>query len=335
MFINKKAKRLFKNFSLTLIANFLSLIISASTVLIVPRFVGVDQYGYFQLFLFYSAYSGFLLLGWNDGIYLRYGGKRYENLNKDLFFSQLHMSFVLQAIIAGLIIFFSLSNFQDGDRLFVFTMLGIETFVYNSTTMLSFILQATNRIKPYALITIYSRVTYFTLVLLLLFLGYRGYKFIILANLLGRMVSFFYAIYACKELYFRQISSFYFSFQETIDNIKVGIKLMFSNIASMLLIGVVRFGIERTWDIATFGKVSLTLSASKLVLLFINAVGVVIYPVLRRTDENKYKDIYNSLRDFLMLLLLGVLLVYNISIKKPGRRYFYSRLFYTKRINAL
>jgi len=78
----------------------------------------------------------------------------------------------------------------------------------------------------------------------------------------------------------------------------------------MLLIGVVRFGIERTWDIATFGKVSLTLSASKLVLLFINAVGVVIYPVLRRTDENKYKDIYNSLRDFLMLLLLGVLLVY-------------------------
>ena len=47
---------------------------------------------------------------------------------------------------------------------------------------------------------------------------------------------------------------------------------MFANIASMLIIGVVRFGIERSWDVETFGKVSLTLSASNLMMLFINAV---------------------------------------------------------------
>ena len=40
-----------------------------------------------------------------------------------------------------------------------------------------------------------------------------------------------------------------------------GSKLMVANIASMLILGVLRFGIERVWGVITFGKVSLLLSA--------------------------------------------------------------------------
>lgn len=67
------------------------------------------------------------------------------------------------------------------------------------------------------------------------------------------------------------------------ENISVGIKLMFANIASMLIIGIVRFGIERAWDVATLGKVSLTLSILNMII-FINAVGIIMFPTLRRTN---------------------------------------------------
>jgi len=103
---------------------------------------------------------------------------------------------------------------------------------------------------------------------------------------------------------------FFFSFREAFENISVGIKLMFSNIASMLVIGFVRFGIERTWDVSTFGKVSLTLSISNLLMLFINAIGIIIFPVLRRIDQRKISLIYMTIRDLLMTVLLGVLLTY-------------------------
>src|SRR5699024_311861 len=99
----------------------------------------------------------------------------------------------------------------------------------------------------------------------------------------GKFISLIFAAYACKEIVFKKIDSFYLTISEAIVNINIGIKLMFANIAGMLIIGIVRFGIERVWDVATFGKVSLTLSISKMIMIFINAIGIIMYPLLRRT----------------------------------------------------
>jgi hypothetical protein len=93
-------------------------------------------------------------------------------------------------------------------------------------------------------------------------------------------------------------------------NISVGIKLMFANLASNLIIGVVRFGIERSWDVATFGKISLTLSISHFMMIFINAVGIIMFPLLRRTDRKKLPDIYGVARDILMPVTLAILIFY-------------------------
>lgn len=85
---------------------------------------------------------------------------------------------------------------------------------------------------------------------------------------------------------------------------------MAANIASLLIIGIVRFGIERTWDISTFGKISLTLSISSLIMLFIDAVGIIIFPILRRTNQSRLPIIYTTIRSFLMTLLLGILILF-------------------------
>ena len=85
---------------------------------------------------------------------------------------------------------------------------------------------------------------------------------------------------------------------------------MFSNIASMLIIGFVRLSIENQWDVTTFGKVSLTMSVSNLLMVFINAVAMVMFPMLRRTNSDKLSIIYNTMRTCLMIPLLGMLVFY-------------------------
>jgi O-antigen/teichoic acid export membrane protein len=45
-----KARNLVKNFSYTFSSNLIGLIISSLVVFIMPKLVGVEEYGYYQLF---------------------------------------------------------------------------------------------------------------------------------------------------------------------------------------------------------------------------------------------------------------------------------------------
>lgn len=308
--LNVKALSFIKNMSYTIFSNLISLTVSTLIVLVVPKLIGVTEYGYWQLYLFYTSYVGLLHFGWNDGIYLRYGGGNYKNLNKKLFYSQ-YISILCFQLIIGSILFFVVNVFgQDTNRIFIFRMIAFSLVIINVRTFFLYVLQATNRIKEYAQITIIDRVIYIILMWILVSLNIRDFRAMVIADVVSRFISLVYSLYACKEIAYNRITTYKMSFKETAININVGIKLMFANIAGNLIIGVVRFGIERTWDVATFGKVSLTLSISNMMMIFINAVGIVMFPILRRTNKENLTNIYSTMRDFLMVLSLGILIVY-------------------------
>nr|WP_051932647.1 oligosaccharide flippase family protein [Carnobacterium inhibens] len=308
--MGNKATLFLKNFSYTIISNLISLIISTLVVLIIPKILGIEEYGYWQLYIFYSSYVGFLHLGWSDGIYLRYGGENYNALDKKTFSSQFYLMICFQLLIAMIISIASVMMITNSDKVFIFNMVALNLFIVNVLSILLLTLQATNRIKYYAHINILSRVSYIMLILMFLFLGIREYKIMIFADLIGKIISLIYAIYICKDIVFHKLNSFVVGITEAIENISVGIKLMFANIASMLIIGVVRFGIEYSWDVATFGKISLTLSVSNLLMIFINAIGIVIFPILRKLNQESLPELYSVIKDLLMTILFGILLLY-------------------------
>ena len=53
--MNSKAKSFIKNFSYTFMANAVSFLISAVLVFFVPKRLGVEQYGYWQLYTLYTC----------------------------------------------------------------------------------------------------------------------------------------------------------------------------------------------------------------------------------------------------------------------------------------
>lgn len=308
---NNKIITIIQNFSYTLSSNLISLIISSFVIFVVPKLIGVEEYGYWQVYLFYSSYVGFLHFGWNDGIYLRYGGEQYEKLNKNLFFSQFWMMFFFQMILSIIIILGTNSFFNNKENeMFIFNMIAVNLLISNMRYMLLFILQATNRMKEYSVSTILDRLIYILLIANLFIFGINQYKPMIVADLVGKFISLLYLIYICKEIVVRKFSGFYLSFKETFANIKVGVNLMFANIASNLILGIIKFGIQRVWSVATFGKISLTLSVSNLLMTFINALSLAIFPILRRISKDKLPVMYSTIRTFLMITLLGLLGIY-------------------------
>ena len=85
---------------------------------------------------------------------------------------------------------------------------------------------------------------------------------------------------------------------------------MIANIASMLIIGIVRYGISWGWDVATFGRVSLTLGISSFLMVFINSISVVFFPMIKRMDSSRQAGIYLDMRNILTAILFGGLLGY-------------------------
>ena len=93
-------------------------------------------------------------------------------------------------------------------------------------------------------------------------------------------------------------------------NLSIGSKLVLANVASMLITGIVRLAIENYWSIEVFGKISLAMSISSMLMVFVNAVSVVVFPMLKRMENDKLSDTYEKIRDFLMFVLLGAFVFY-------------------------
>lgn len=308
--LNEKVKEFISNFSHTLFANLIALAVSTLVVLIIPKLIGVEEYGYWQLYLFYSSYVGVFHFGWNDGIYLRYGGENYENLDKDKISSQFKFLLIIQMIISIVIAGTAFLVSNDPNRKLILYMVSLCLVLTNSKVMLTFILQATYRIKAYARIILIDRLIYLLFLFLLIVIGVRDFKLMIVADLVGKLISLAYSAYICRDIILFNNCKINFGDLEIKQTISGGFALMASNYIGMLIIGIVRFGIERHWDVTTFGKISLTLSASNLMLIFISALGIVIYPILRRIDKDRLIDIYMTIRESLFIVLFGLLILY-------------------------
>ena len=158
------------------------------------------------------------------------------------------------------------------------------------------------------MITIIGRSIYLVCVIVLWRAHNTDYRLYIIADIVGKIGALIYAAYQCKDIISAKPSSWKDGIESTKRNIATGMKLMFASISGMIITGMVRFAIQQEWDVATYGKISLTLSITNLVLTFISAMAIVLYPTLRRVSTDRAVSLYPAIRDILMALLLGSLI---------------------------
>lgn len=308
--MNEKAKNLLKNLNYTVTANFMVLGISVILNLIVPKYLGVKDYGYWQLYVFYSSYVGFFHLGWIDGIYLKIGGAEYEDLDKKSLGTQFYYLFFFQLILSSFLILFSLLFVSDNNKQIVWLGTAIMLIIYNLRSFILFVLQSTNRIKEYAQLSRNDRYLYLIATLLYLLTGGRNFIILILFDIISKLILTIWGTTLLKDIIFLRRIPLVSIYPEIKDNIKIGSNLMLGNIASMLILGSSRFLVEKKWGIEFFGQLSFSLSISNIFIIFISAISIVLYPILRRTNQSNLSNIYVKTRNIFVPLTLGLLLFF-------------------------
>lgn len=309
--MNLKIKTIIYNFSYTVTANMISALISAALVFIVPKVLDLTQYGFWQLSVFYSTYVGYMHLGWADGTYLRYGGEEYSELEKKKFKSQFWLLTCMEVLIAAAIIGSCMLFVEDIDRKLILITFGISCVLQIPGTWLRLVLQATNQIRNFANNLLIEKGFYGLGIIFCMMCGVKSYRPLLLVDIISKIISIVTLAYVCRDIVFcKGFISLKKNFREAWENLSAGSKLLVANLTSMLIIGVVRIAIERVWSIDTFGKVSLVLNISNIFMVLINACSVIMYPLLKKMNSDRWASNYDTIRTALMFFLAGALLGY-------------------------
>lgn len=308
--MNLRLSLFLRNWSYSFASNFVSFLISVSLVLIVPKFIDIKNYGYWQLYLFYTSYIGFFHFGWIDGLYLKYGGYSYASLNMGNIRSQFWILNIVEFCFATFVLLYIFFCVREIDQKIVMATFAGNVLIIVPKTFLTCILLSTNRIRSYSLILLVERFTLAIGITVLLFGGSKNYQALIFADMIGKMAGILLAVYLCYKIVWGKISITRSILAEVSENIISGSKLMFANIAGMLMLGTIRFAIEEHWGVIIFGKVSMALSASNLFMIFVGALNVVLFPLLRRTSTAQLSESYLGFRSLLLKAALGMLLLY-------------------------
>lgn len=291
-------------------AQFVSIALSLVLVLGLPKVISIEEYGFWQLFILYNSFIGIFLLGVSDGVYLLYGGKEFKDIDPAVIKSKLKFTLFSQFIFFAIIISLVGIFMPNTTKSLIIICSGIFLVIGNLITYLGFILLATDKIKEYSKAVFLEKGAFLVLILLLFFIHRLNLYEIISIFLISKLISLTYLLQYYRGL--RKVKVL--RLKETFSLIKkdsfFGITLMLSNMTDTFILGIGKFVIEDHWDIKTFAKISLALSAVFFFIVLITQVSLVLFPALRKISIDRQGKALTMSIDMLSFLLLGFYIGY-------------------------
>lgn len=299
-----------KNLIMAFAAQGVGFVASLVTSFVVPKLLGVSEFGYWQLFMFYTTYVGFFHFGLNDGVYLLLGGKKRDEVDKRSVNSQFLFGLIYQAIISLSILFISLIFISDGGRQFVWMSTAVFLLLYNVTYFFGSLFQAMNETKLFSLSTVVDRFTFLILLFVLLLNRVNKFEYYVACFAISKTVSMVFCLYHAKDFLKSGRYPLSTAAGMSLSSIRVGSKLMFANIADMLILGATRFFIDCRWGIEVFGEVSFSLSMVTFFISFVSQASMVLFPTLRLRGNEVLSRLYQEMRGAMLVLFPALYALY-------------------------
>lgn len=303
-------RSLARNASVAFAAQGIAMCVSVATTLLVPKVLGVEQFGYWQLFVFYSTYVGFCHLGLNDGVYLVNGGRARGEIDRRSVGSQFVVGTAFQLVLAAVVLVLVATASLSSERSFVLGCVALYMVVKNAALYLGYVFQAMNETRLYSVSCILERLCFAAPLVLMLAFRVRTFEGYVLAYLVASVTQLFFCAWFARDFLRVGLEAPCEALSDAWASVRVGVKLMLANIASQLVLGVARFAIDVEWGIEAFGKLSLAISMVNFFLAFVTQASMVLFPALRQGGESEQKRFYVASRDAMSLVFPMAYLLY-------------------------
>lgn len=303
------SKKTIKSIVLISFSNILKLISSILIGFVIPKILGVTDYGYYKIFILYMTYIGLFHFGFIDGIYLKYGGVNYNDLNKERFRTYFKFLFILELFISLIGIIITII-FIEGDKKFIFIMLFINLIAINMTTFFQFISQITSRFKEYSSRIIFLSIANIFIVFLLYIFKLNNYRIYTQLIVGTNFILLMWYVYTYRDIVFGQHRKIGEEKKNIIDFFKFGVILLIANLSSTLVLTVNKQIVEIFFSVEQFSIYSFAYSMLAMITIVVSAVSVVLYPTFKNIDFNRLILQYDNMNRFIIVFVIIGLIGY-------------------------
>ncbi len=280
MISDEKTAGLKKGLIYVFIANALTLGLSLLTGFVLPKVLSVPTYAKIKDFSLYISYIGVLHLGYLDGIYLTYGGKKMTDIsNREMSICRTN-TFLLQAVLA--VVFAGVGIWLKEPLIFIFSFCLIPE---NVATLYKNLYQATGEFGRYSnILNVKSVVTLLSYVVLLFIVKTDHYVPYVLVYVFLMLV-----MWVGLEIEIRHRFGFKLrieaSLQSLKENISSGLVLMLGNFSSTLMTSLDRWFVKALLLTEDFAYYSFAVSMESLINTFVVPVTTTLYNFLCQVTD--------------------------------------------------
>lgn len=307
---NNFLKTLTSNMLYAYVSQAVSTLIGLSFTILIPKVLGVSGYGYWQLIVFYTTYLGVFYLGINDGIYLRNGGKEFNEINKTVIAKIGKCFFGIHSLVGIVIAICAFFFVADHNRIFVLVTTACYLPLFNIKGMLGQVMQAVNNTKVSSVANLIDRIVTFIAVFICLGLHITDFRYYVVFYVVGGFCATLYCCFRAREIFSPRLDSDVKILEEIKEDIKAGFPLMISSFSALMITGISRQIIDMRWEISAFSKISLALTMMNLVLVFLNQSSLVLFPAIRKIEQSLQVELYTSFNRLINIIVPAVLVFY-------------------------
>lgn len=275
--------------------------------LIIPKYLSTADYGHWQLFLLYTSYVGVLHLGFLDGILVRWAGKDFEEVKRELsvaFRFILLEQFLVISMLALVLIAIDPPFAEIG------LVILVNAIIVNMLTFFIFTAQAVKQFKLVTAVNISKGGLFLLMVIALFACGRLWYGNLYIATIVtGSILLILLAAHLRDNLFSQAIPGI--SLQKYgKDNISIGLFVLLGNFTAVILTTVDRLTVSSFFPITQFAQYTFAMSMCAIVIFFVQAVSLVFFPYLSGSSSEIQTRAYQLLKPAITIVWAGALVLY-------------------------
>lgn len=262
-----------KGIVIIFIANLINLSLSLIRNFLLPKYLPFDTYADIKTYQLYTSYAGFLGLGYIDGMYLKYGGKSFKQIDYSDFSVSISTFRLMELLICGILAGIGIVK-QDT----IFITMSISILFLNIVDFYKCFFQAIGEFSIYSRVLNVSSLLLFSVNMLLLFVSkkYDSAPYVWAYSII------YFGMWIVVELYFSRkthAKSVFtiFSIDKLQEYISTGFVLMMGLFISGFMTGIDRWFVKFTMDTVAFAKYSFAASILGFLSYAVSPVSVTLY----------------------------------------------------------
>ncbi len=284
--LSKSESLLAKGIVLIFSANVINAFFNAVTNFLLPKYLSIDAYSQVKSYYLYLSYVGILHLGYSDGVYLRYGGKKVGDISTSEIKKDISTMRIFQTAVSLMAIVIS-CFLHDVPLL----MCSLTILPYNMAYFYRYLYQAVGEFKEYSKIMNYTAIGTFAAnsILLLLQINDIFLPYLCAYVIVNVLIWLILELSIYHKLDDSISSSKYFDFAVLVKNVKSGFLLMLGTFSSIVLTGMDRWFIKALMDNSAFAFYSFAVSIEGLLNIAVTPVTTTLYNYFcnHRNEEDK------------------------------------------------